>query len=76
MVVTLSGAAMRIEKERVDVPPLAPVTFTSNDAVPVAVGVPEIVPPLESERPAGSAPEAMDQVYGDAPPEALSVVVV
>jgi hypothetical protein len=41
---------------------------------PDAVGVPESVPPAESVKPAGSAPELMLQVYGVVPPDAASVV--
>lgn len=37
-------------------------TVTLNVEVPVAVGVPEITPALESARPAGRLPEAMDHV--------------
>ena len=48
--------------------------MTLNVEEPEAVGVPEIAP-LEgfSVNPAGSVPELMDQVYGAAPPLALSV---
>jgi hypothetical protein len=35
---------------------------TVNVAVPLAVGVPEITPPLDSVSPAGKLPEAIDQV--------------
>jgi hypothetical protein len=38
------------------------VTLTANVEVPLAVGVPEITPALESARPAGSFPEASDHV--------------
>ena len=44
-----------------------PVTVNVN--VPVAVGVPLIAPPLESDRPVGSAPLVIANVYalaGDA----------
>ena len=40
--------------------------------MPLAVGVPEITPPLESESPAGRLPDAMDQVYPGVPPVALN----
>ena len=36
---------------------LASTTVTLNDAAPRAVGVPEMAPLVESERPAGSAPD-------------------
>ena len=41
-------------------------------AVPMAVGVPEMVPVLANARPAGRVPLVMDQVYGAVPPVALS----
>ena len=37
-------------------------SFTANVKVPVAVGVPEITPAVESDRPPGSLPEASDHV--------------
>jgi len=41
-----------------------PVSFTVtlNVAVPLAVGVPEITLPLDSESPAGKLPDAIDHV--------------
>ena len=39
--------------------------------MPAAVGEPEIVPLAESESPAGSAPDAIDQERGAVPPSAL-----
>jgi hypothetical protein len=41
-----------------------PLSFadTAKVEVPLAVGVPEITPALESARPAGSFPEASDHV--------------
>ena len=41
-----------------------PVSFTVtlNEAVPFAVGVPEITPPLDSDNPAGKLPDAIDHV--------------
>jgi hypothetical protein len=41
---------------------LESVTLTVKLEVPVAVGVPEIVPALESVRPAGRDPELIDHV--------------
>jgi hypothetical protein len=32
--------------------------------VPAVVGVPEMTPPEERDRPAGREPEASDQLYG------------
>jgi hypothetical protein len=52
---------------------LESVTCTVNDAVPAAVGVPEIEPALESVKPAFSEPEVIDHLYGVVPPAALSV---
>ena len=56
--------------------PFAAVTLAVKLNVPVAVGVPEMTPvPLVSERPVGSAPLAIDQVYGVTSPLAASVAV-
>jgi hypothetical protein len=51
------------------------VTCTVNDAVPAAVGVPEITP-VDATRliPAGKAPALTLQLYGVVPPLACSVV--
>jgi hypothetical protein len=48
-------------------------TATENVAVPLAVGVPEITPPLDIVSPAGRPPEAIDHVYPGVPPVALKV---
>jgi hypothetical protein len=37
-------------------------TLTVKVAVPFAVGIPEITPPLDSDNPAGRLPEATDHV--------------
>ena len=50
------------------------VTFTVKLNEPDAVGVPEIVPPDESVRPPGRAPELRVQLYGVVPPDATSAV--
>ena len=50
------------------------VTFTVKLEEPVAVGVPEIVPPEESVKPAGNDPEEMLQEYGVVPSVACRVV--
>ena len=49
------------------------VTRTVKLDVPAAVGVPEMTPALERERPEGSVPETVDHEYGDVPPVAASV---
>lgn len=51
------------------------LTATVKVAVPVAVGVPEILPALESVSPAGRLPDASDHVYPGVPPVALKVVL-
>ena len=51
------------------------VTVTVKFAVPFAVGVPEITPPLDSESPAGKLPDAIDHAYPGVPPLALSVAL-
>jgi hypothetical protein len=50
------------------------VTFTVKVEEPAVVGVPEIVPVVESVKPAGKDPELMLQEYGAVPPVAASVV--
>ena len=58
----------------VSVSRLASVTCTVKLAVPLVVGVPLISPvELFSVSPAGNEPVLMDQVYGPAPPLAVSV---
>jgi hypothetical protein len=49
----------------------AKVTFE----VPEAVGVPVMLPLVESASPAGRLPEAILHVYGVVPPEAVSDVL-
>ena len=50
---------------------LLSVTRMVKFEVPVAVGVPVMFDPL-IDNPAGSDPDAMDQVYGVSPPDAAS----
>ena len=53
-----------------------PLSFTDavKVATPPVVGKPEITPVADARvRPAGSAPEVMDHVYGAVPPVARSV---
>ena len=49
------------------------LTFTVNDEVLAAVGVPPIWPEVPRVRPAGREPELSDQLYGVVPPLAASV---
>jgi hypothetical protein len=49
------------------------VTRTVKFDVPAVVGVPDITPPELKDSPAGSVPEANDQLYGVTPPVAASV---
>jgi hypothetical protein len=77
-VVTVGGcpaAATAILNAFVPVLFAASVTCTVNDAVPAAVGVPEITP-VEAARtnPAGNVPALTLQLYGVVPPFACSVV--
>jgi len=54
----------------------ASVAVTVKLAVPVPVGVPEMVPvAAASDNPAGKEPTVMDQVKGVVPPVAASVVL-
>jgi hypothetical protein len=48
------------------------VTFTVKLLDPAVPGVPEIVPPADRLKPAGSDPLATDHVYGGVPPAAPS----
>ena len=48
----------------------ASVTRTMNELLPAVVGVPEIVPLLLRNKPAGRLPEDTVQVYGAVPPAA------
>ena len=78
VVVTVGGcaaAATAMLKAFVPVLFAASVTCTVNDAVPAAVGVPEITP-VDATRlnPAGNVPALTLQVYGVVPPLACSVV--
>ena len=49
------------------------VTFAVKVEVPVVVGVPLMAPFAASVKPVGRAPVAIIQVYGEVPPEAVSV---
>jgi len=57
------------------VPVLLSVALMLKLNGPPAVAVPERTPALESVKPAGNVPEVTEYVYGDVPPDAVSVVV-
>jgi len=66
--------ASGIEPERIGViRALVVVIERQRDELGLAVGVPEMFPVDASVRPAGSAPELMDQERGAVPPLAVSV---
>ena len=66
--------AMVIGMFLVAIAPVLSVTLKVIEAgPPVVVGVPEITPLEISVSPAGSVPEAIDQVYGVVPPVAIRV---
>ena len=52
-------------------PPALSMTPTRNLEVPVAVGVPEIVPELDNAKPLGRLPWTRTQLYGGLPPPAV-----
>jgi hypothetical protein len=51
------------------------VTVIAKFDVPLAAGVPEMTPPLESVNPDGKPPEAIAHVYPGVPPLALNAVL-
>ena len=51
------------------------LTETLNVAEELDVGVPEMTPDVEIDKPAGNWPEASDQLYGAVPPVACTVCV-
>ncbi len=56
--------------------PVASFTCTVMEKLPLAVGVPEMVPvPEPSVKPPGNEPAVMLQVYGVLPPEAFNVAL-
>jgi hypothetical protein len=69
----LSGFTSSIDSVALAELPTLSVTVNVNEGSPTAVGVPEIVPPLESISPAGS-PEPPLQVRLPVPPVAASGV--
>ena|SRR5689334_412956 len=64
-----------ITSSRLAVWDLASVTCTVNALVPVAVGVPEICPLLDSVNPAGKLPDGSDHEYGVVPSAATRFVL-
>jgi len=72
-VVTVSaGAEMATVSEVVADWEALSVARTVKVLDPATVGVPEMLPAVESVNPAGSVPLASDHVYGGVPPEAAS----
>ena len=72
MVTLIVGALMATISEAVADCEALSVARTVNVLDPATVGVPEIVPPLDSVNPAGKVPLASDHVYGGVPPDAPS----
>ena len=64
-IVTVNGA--------VPAQPTASVAWTVNVNVDATVGIPDTTPPLETVRPVGGVPSGTVNVYGGAPPLAMSV---
>ena len=65
---------MTMESDLVAVSRLASCTLAVNVLVPIAVGVPEIVPEEALRtRPLGRVPVETDQIYGDCPPATVRV---
>jgi hypothetical protein len=58
----VKAGAIVIAKAAVLLPAAESETFTENEALDAAVGVPEIWPAVLRVKPWGSAPEIMDQV--------------
>lgn len=54
---------------------LLSATCTVKFDVPLAVGVPEMAPALDSARPAGKLPDAIDHVYEGVPPLTLNAAL-
>jgi hypothetical protein len=76
-VVLVAAAAAAMVRPRLEVADWGELaeslTLMLNVDFPLAVGVPLILPAVESVRPAGSEPEARLQVYGVVPPVAAKV---
>jgi hypothetical protein len=74
----LVKAIRRNTKIDLDTPAALPAessTRITNEKVPAVVGLPVVLPPDDSARPGGSAPELIDHLYGLTPPEAPAVTV-
>ena len=76
VVILRGGTVMERDREAVLAGVDESVTDTVNVNVPVAVGVPDIVPSLATEIPGGGVPTVTDHVYGAVPFEALRLVGV
>jgi len=71
-VVTVSAGVMATVSDAVADCDALSLTRAVKVLDPALVGVPEMLPPAESDNPAGRVPLASDQVYGDVPPDAAS----
>ena len=71
-------ATCRNTKIDVNTPAALPAespTRTTNEKVPEAVGLPVALPPDDTAKPPGRAPELIDHLYGLTPPAATRVTV-
>jgi len=71
-VVIVKAGLIVSDKSFVMLPFALSVTFTMKLLGPALAGVPEIVPPVDRLKPAGSVPTDTVHVYGGDPPEAAS----
>ena len=72
----VSVAAIAKLKAFVAIPPSASVSWMVTLYTPAVDGVPETVPVLvPSPTPVGNVPEAIAQLYGVFPPDAVSVAL-
>jgi hypothetical protein len=72
VVIVSGGVATEMLKDWVAVVLAESFTCVVKLLDPAAVGVPEITPPADRERPAGSAPPLKVHEYPPVPPEAVS----
>jgi hypothetical protein len=75
VVVIPSPATIETVYDNEAVPPPESVACKVKVDEPAVVGVPEIPPPLLSDKPAGRAPPAICQVYGAKPPVAATMAL-